>query len=148
MGGGKEDDRMPEPSASVVLSLRVSHGTLPFLPNAVIEGDLNVEGVSALTDLPPALTVEGRLLLRGTRIRSLPSHLRVGGSIELEGCTSLQTLAEDIVVGGDLDLELCSNLIELPERLVVRGDLYLFGTSVRRIPRGTEIGGSVYDLTT
>ncbi|MBK3662548.1 hypothetical protein JJE66_14990 [Bradyrhizobium diazoefficiens] len=139
---------MPESSGVLNLSLRVSNGTLPFLLNAVIEGDLNAEGVSALTDLPPALTIEGRLLLRGTRIRALPSHLRVGGVVELEGCTSLQRLAEDIVVGGDLDLELCSNLTELPERLVVRGDLYLFGTSVRRIPRAAEIGGSVYDLTT
>jgi hypothetical protein len=71
----------------------LQHGKLPIVPHAVIVGDLNAEGMSDLTDLPDDLTIEGRLLLRGTKIQTLPAHLRVTRDIDLEGCVTLKRLA-------------------------------------------------------
>jgi hypothetical protein len=138
---------MFDASADVAFSVHVQNGRIPITPHAVVVGDLNVEGVSSLTDLPEALTIEGSLLLRGTSIRLLPSKLRVSGYIELEGCFSLKKLAEDLNVGGDLDLELCSSLTRLPNRLFVGGNLYLFGTAIRTVPKTAVIGGSVFDIS-
>lgn len=138
---------MFDASEGVAFSVHLKGGKIPITAHAIVVGDLNVEGVSNLTDLPESLTVEGSLLLRGTSIRLLPPKLRVTRNVELEGCDSLRKLAEDLNVGGDLDLELCSSLTKLPRKLFVGGNLYLFGTAVRHIPKSAIIGGSVYDVS-
>ena len=48
-------------------------------------------------------------------LTSLPEGLRVGGDLNLSGCTGLTSLPEGLSVGGDLALDDCTGLTSLPE---------------------------------
>ncbi len=69
------------------------------------------------------LYVKGDLNLRGSKIKSLPKGLKVGGFLSLIDCSNLETLPEGLEVEGWLDLENTS-ITSLPKGLKVYGDVY------------------------
>jgi hypothetical protein len=67
-----------------------------------------------------------------------------GGSLYLNGCTSLTALPDGLTVGGSLDLTGCTSLTALPDGLTVGGSLGLTGcTSLTALPDGLTVGGSL-----
>lgn len=66
-------------------------------------GNLNLRGMSEITELPENLIVEGDLDLRGTGIIFLPNDLTVKGNLNIEG-TKIRILPSDLSVGGSLYL--------------------------------------------
>jgi hypothetical protein len=84
----------------------------------------------------------GNLNMSGMGIIELPNGLIVGGWLDLQGCTALQSLPDGLVVGGWLDLHGCTALQSLPNGLFVGGWLYLRGcTALQSLPDGLVVGG-------
>jgi hypothetical protein len=75
----------------------------------------------------------------------LPEGLKVGGSLDLRGCTGLTVLPEGLTVGGWLNLRGCTGLTALPEGLTVGGWLNLSGcTGLTALPEGLTVGERIY----
>ena len=93
--------------------------------------------------LPPGTTIEDWLDLDGcTSLQSLPNDLKVEGYLDLFGCTSLQALPDGLMVERWLDLEGCTSLQSLPKGLKVEGELNLYGcTSLQSLPDGLKVEG-------
>lgn len=66
----------------------------------MVAGNLTVEG--DIRALPPALTVKGNLVIRGTQIETLPQDLVVEGNLILYK-TLIARLPAGLRVDGDLD---------------------------------------------
>src|SRR6056297_2693841 len=98
------------------------------------------------TALPEGLKVGGYLNLYGcTALTALPEGLKVGGYLNLYTCISLTALPEGLKVGGWLDLRGCTSLAALPEGLKVGGWLDLSGcTGLTALPEGLKVGGDLY----
>jgi len=73
------------------------------------------------------LYIEDSLDLSGTKIRTLPKGLKVGGSLYLTNCTSLTSLPDGLHVGGLLNL------------------VY---TKIRTLPKGLKVGGALIIVRT
>ena len=66
---------------------------------------------------------------------------RVGGSLDLRGCTGLTALPDGLSVGGWLDLSGCTGLTTLPDNLNVGVLLYMTGcTGLTALPNGLTVG--------
>ena len=106
---------------------------------------LNLNG-TLITSLPDNLTVGGSLYLNGcTSLKSLPDNLTVGGSLYLGGCTSLESLPENLTVDGNLFLNGCTNLKSLPENLTVGNSIDLIGcTSIKSLPENLTVDGNLF----
>ena len=79
------------------------------------------------------------------QIEIFNGNLKVGGDLDLSGCTGLTSLPEGLSVGGNLYLIGCTGLKSLPEGLSVRGDLYLCDcTGLTSLPEGLSVGGDLY----
>ena len=74
-------------------------------------------------------------------------RIRIDGSLNLLGCTSLIALPDNLVVGGWLDLTGCTSLTALPDNLTVNGSLNLRGikitdtSRVKRLRNGDYVEG-------
>ena len=99
-----------------------------------------------INNLPTGLKVGGDLDLGGcTSLTNLSSGLKVQGTLYLYGCTSLKALPSGLKVGGYLDLSGCTSLKALPTGLKVGGSLSLWGcTSLTNLPSGLKVGGHLY----
>lgn len=111
-----------------------------------IDGDLNLRGCTALTELPTGLTVDGLLDLNHcTALIALPDGLRVGGALELRGCTSLTSLPKRLHADGNLTLNRCTALTTLPDGLRVRGALFIKGcNALAALPKGLRVSSHLY----
>jgi hypothetical protein len=76
------------------------------------------------------LDVKGNVDLAESNIKSLPDGLKVGGYLNLRGCTSLTSLPDSLVVGSNLNLRGCTSLTSLPRDLKVEGWLGLKRTPI------------------
>jgi len=109
------------------------------------KGNLSIHS-SGLTALPENLKVGGNLNLEGcTGLTALPENLEVGGCLDLTNCTSLTALPENLKVGRNLNLNGCTGLITLPENLKVKGWLDLTDcTALTALPENLKVGGAIY----
>jgi hypothetical protein len=100
---------------------------------------------SKITSLPKGLIINGNLDLYGCEnLESLPEGLEVKQGLNLINCTSLTSLPEGLKVGGYITLENCTSLTSLPEGLKVEGALYLTNcTSLTSLPKGLDVGGTL-----
>ena len=89
--------------------------------------------------------VGGDLDLCGcTGLTALPEGLKVGGYLDLRSCTGLTALPKGLKVGGYLDLRGCTGLTALPKDLKVGGVLDLCGcTGLTALPEGLKVGGEI-----
>jgi hypothetical protein len=72
-------------------------------------------------------------------------EFKVGGSLDLSGCTGLKSLPDNLKVGGCLNLSGCTGLKSLPDNLKVGGSLYLFGCiGLKSLPDNLKVGRSLY----
>ncbi|MEW6733109.1 MAG: DUF6745 domain-containing protein [Acidobacteriota bacterium] len=85
------------------------------LPAKLQVNRLNLSGCVSLRQLPAGLKLFD-LILKNTRIRSLPDDLQVENRLDLEGCDRLEALPANLSVG-TLMLRNCINLRSLPEGL-------------------------------
>jgi hypothetical protein len=98
--------------------LDLSEITTAFqLPAGLQSTSLNLEGSTGLQALPSGLDCF-YLNLSRTQIRELPSDLKVEYMLNLDGCSSLESLPPDLKVGS-LVLRDCVSLKALPEGLQV-----------------------------
>ena len=94
-------------------------------------------GDSKIKSLPEDLEVKG-LDLSGTEITKLPKGLKVDCNLVLKQ-SKIESLPEGLIVGNDLNLRNCKNLKSLPKGLKVGGDLYIYGTPLNEIEDNDEI---------
>jgi hypothetical protein len=86
-------------------------------------GDLNLEGRTWLTAIPPGLTVQGSLNLCGSSVRTLPQGLRVRNTLDLRD----------------------TPIASLPHQMKIGDHCLLNGTRIGSLPRRLEVG-TVLDL--
>ena len=89
------------------------------------------------------------LNLNGTLITSLPDNLTVGGSLYLNGCTSLKSLPDNLTVGGSLYLGGCTSLESQKIKKLKDGDYvpgrYLYADGIlTHVKRRKAVNGITY----
>lgn len=87
------------------------------LPHQLTAEVLDLAECDGLTELPRGLTAY-ELVLRRTKLRTLPDDLRVETALDLSECRELVELPENLTTGS-LVLRGCSSLTALPEGLDV-----------------------------
>jgi hypothetical protein len=88
------------------------------------------------------LEVDGDLDLYGSKIKSLPEGLKVGGHLSLFHSKNIESLPEGLQVGRDLYLGF-SQITSLPEGLNVGRNLYLDYTTIDALPKGLKVDGDL-----
>jgi hypothetical protein len=74
----------------------------------------------------------------------LPEGLKVGGCLNLFGCTKLKSLPKGLTADGGLNLSDCTGLTSLPNGLNVGWNLNLSGcTGLTSLPNGLKVGDSL-----
>ena len=109
----------------------------------IVKDDLDLY-IAPITSLPTGLRVGGSLNLGGTRITSLPSGLQVGGSLNLSN-TPITSLPADLQVGDGLNLSY-TPIASLPTGFKVGSSLNLTDTPITTLPADLQVGGYL-DLT-
>ncbi len=122
------------------LDLRGS--SIEFLPKNLTEvnGDLLLYRCKNLKSLPSGLKVKGSLKLTNTSITELPQDLEVGRSIYLSG-SLIEKLPENLTVNGRLHLDGCKNITSLPNGLKIKYSLYIQDSNIEELPPDLEVGG-------
>ncbi|MGR3912033.1 MAG: NEL-type E3 ubiquitin ligase domain-containing protein, partial [Candidatus Rhabdochlamydia sp.] len=95
--------------------------------------------------LPKGLKVGGNLNLSGcTGLIHLPENLAIGCSLDLSYCEALTTLPKGLKVGGNLNLSGCTGLIHLPENLAIGQEFNLSKcTALIALPKGLKVKGNL-----
>jgi hypothetical protein len=108
---------------------------LRYLPNnLVVEGNLDLDDCESLEGLPNGLFVRHRLDIRGTKFSTLPTDLKVGGTLKFLR-SSIKSIPDTFEIHTSLDLENCIFLESLPKNLeIVPGFLDLFKTKIKELP--------------
>jgi hypothetical protein len=109
-----------------------------YLKDRRVAGDLDLENVQWVTNLPEGLRVAGGLNLVASGIRVLPQGLVVGGRLSLWG-TAVANLPAGLEAGRLLLLD--TPIATLPSDLKVGIDLYLSNTQIRALPDGLKLRG-------
>lgn len=144
---------------------------VPYLRNSEFSVDIPIYYLGYIIDvlgdwhpidnLPEGLTVDDSLDLRGTEIKSLPRDLTVNGSILLDGSkieflseglnvtrslygrnSLIRSLPEDVRVGHTLDIS-NTKIAALPQRLKRIRNLYIAGTGITSLPEGLVVEESL-----
>ena len=90
-----------------------------------VKKDMLLDHVGPIEVWPVQFHVEGDLCIRNcTCIEELPP-MEIGGSLRVEGQSSLRRLSPGSTIGGHLDLRPCSHLESIPKNIRVGGNLYL-----------------------
>jgi hypothetical protein len=112
----------------------------------VIAGDLNLRGLTALTQLPAGLVICGSLNCSDCcSLTSLPAGLRIGHSLDCHNCFELKHLSEGLRLGGNLDCSECPSLTQLPEGLCVGGSLDCTDCfALTHLPEGLKVGDGLF----
>ena len=116
---------MPGATELLAAELEANNGRLDFtgqkkpidLPVGICAKSLCLKGCDWLEELPADLACY-ELDLRETRIRRLPSDLRVRFRLDLEGCTLLEEMPADFECGS-IVMRGCTSLRKLPDGLHV-----------------------------
>ena len=110
------------------------------------EGNLSLRYLEGLTALPAELKrVGGWLDLQGcTNLQSLPDGLRVEGVLDIRDCRGLQSLPSGLRVEGELDMRWCEGITEIPDDAEIWGDIYLHGSGVQKITDKRRANRGVY----
>ena len=94
----------------------------------------------------PLRRVRGYLWLQDCPLlRSLPTVLEVGRTLDLSVCPSLTRLPTTLRIGLALSLD-HTPVTELPEDLEVGWSLFLRGSKIKRVPKSARIAGQVIGL--
>lgn len=91
------------------------------------------------------LTIDGSLVLAGTRVRSLPAYLTVRGDLDLRRCERLHRIGEGLRVRGSLRIGgTCPDLPSAAERgFPASWESRDKSTPLRALPDDLEVGGSL-----
>lgn len=111
----------------------------------IVHGDLDISRTN-ISKLPENIIVGRNLIANDSLLETLPSGIRVGGSIDLSNCKKLKSLPEDMIVYGHLNLS-GSSIHELPKHLKVGGILNLMSTSVNSLPEDLFVGKQIIGYT-
>lgn len=111
----------------------------PWPADLIVKHDLMLRDTK-ITSLPDNLTVNGSLFLEDTPIISLPNNLTVNGNLYLRG-TKITELPDNLTVNGDLQTG--SKIKFIPNNIKVGGDLYLAGTKITELPDNLTVGGDL-----
>lgn len=79
----------------------------------------------------------------GIKIKKLPSHLEVFGSLLLEYQDEITELPEKLIVHGNFDIE-GTNTTELPSNLEVAGNMWIRDTLIGNLPENIKVGRCLY----
>jgi len=120
---------------------------LRYLPdNLVVEGSLDLDDCESLEGLPHGLVVGERLDIRGTKFSTLPSDLKVGGTLKFLR-SSIKSIPDTFEIHTSLDLENCIFFESLPKNLeVVPGYLDLYKTKIKELPTNLRFVDGFLDL--
>ena len=106
----------------------------------IVRGDFDL-AYTKVTSLPSGLKVSGTLYLNEVRIESLPTGLQVGENLVLSK-TQIKSLSADIKIGGNLYLT-NTPIASLPKGLKVGSHLILYGTNIISLPEDLDVGGNI-----
>ena len=147
---------------SETLDRDIKHPSLEYLYDLMWQGggSINLEG-RYIESLPDNLEVKKDLNISNTKIKKLPTNLKVGGSLYAAG-SSLEFIPDDIMCNKIIDvsytpiaslpnnlsldglnLEMCRNIKELPLGLEILGFLNLTASSITSLPTDIYIEGSL-----
>lgn len=117
------------------------------LPDGLrVKGVLSIQYCEHLERLPAGLSIEKTLeLVACNQLVSLPPGLRLGGGLSILCCDALRDLPLGLQVQGAFRMEYCSGVRELPEGMFIKDNLHIFNCGdLVRIKPNTVIGTNLY----
>lgn len=116
------------------------------LPDVLrVKGVLSIQYCEHLERLPAGLSIEKALeLVACNQLVSLPPGLRLGGGLRILCCDALRELPRGLQVQGAFRMEYCSGVRELPEGMFIKDNLHIFNCGdLVRIKPNTVIGNNL-----
>lgn len=128
------------PCLRVKSGLSLKDSAVTTLPDGMlVDGDLSLNGCSAIRELPAGLRVKGTLDISSSGVRTLPDDLHVG-SLKL-AYTKIARFPSTVRV--DRNIGAYGTAIRFPDGLAVGGDLSLGKWRQSELPAGLTVKGSL-----
>jgi hypothetical protein len=120
-------------------NLYIEATNIKYLPDSLeMHGSLFADKSSLLT--LPNIEWPQSVYINDTSIQSLPEHLTVGQSIDIQKSKFLKRLPDNMKVGLSVDLS-DSAVEELGENITIENGLRLKGTAVKKLPHSLKLKG-------
>jgi hypothetical protein len=120
-------------------TLWIHNNKMSALPRGLtVKGSLEINSHRKLRELPADLVVERRLSMCYSRIKTIPSGVKLGS---LDACYSkLESIPEGFSIEGGLDIS-GTRVKSLPRGVFVGGDLQIINTKIASIPQDLSCAG-------
>jgi hypothetical protein len=126
-------------------SLRASRSALASIEGLSVQNDMDISHTQ-VTSIPTGLRLLGSLSAEGAPIVGIGAGVEVGGYLSISR-TNIEFLPPDMKVGKGLDASY-SSLRALPANFDTNGPIRLTGTDISELPEGLHVYGPLVITTT